>query len=95
MQDDASTVLRNQEASQDLAGARSAYADPGVNHLGFVVSDGEALSQRLRAAGYRESFQAPEHPFRRRMYFFDDDGNEFEFVEYRSERAAERNDYTL
>ena len=29
------------------------------------------------------------------IYFFDDDGNEFEFVEYLSADPEERNDYQL
>jgi catechol 2,3-dioxygenase-like lactoylglutathione lyase family enzyme len=65
----------------------------GVNHLGFVVDDAEAVYQRLTAAGYSEGFKPGEHPHRRRVYFLDSDGNEYEFVEYYSDNAAERNSY--
>lgn len=87
------SYLALEEASQDAASAREQYADRGVNHLGFVVADTSAVAARLREAGYREGFRAPEHPHRRRVYFFDRDDNEYEFVEYLSLQAAERNDY--
>lgn len=88
------TYLALEEASQNERGPRAAYADPGVNHLGFVVPDAEVVAERMRADGYREGFQAPPHPWRRRVYFFDRDDNEWEFVEYFSEDPAERNDYS-
>ncbi len=74
---------------------RPAYSGPGYNHIGFVVDDGEALRQRLVAAGYKEGYKAPQHPFRKRIYFNDRDGNEFEFVEYLSDVPAEKNDYSI
>ncbi|MCK6470692.1 MAG: VOC family protein [Planctomycetes bacterium] len=66
----------------------------GLNHLGFVVDDAEALKTRLLAAGYREGYKAPGHPNRRRVYFLDADGFEYEFVQYFSDDPKERNDYT-
>lgn len=66
-----------------------------LNHLGFVVDDAEALAGRLRAAGFREGLVAPPHPHRIRKYFFDNDGNEWEFVEYLSDDPAQQNDYLL
>lgn len=74
---------------------RSAAPDGvGLNHLGFVVEDAEAVKTRLLAAGYREGYQAPDHPNRRRVYFLDADGSEYEFVQYFSDNPRERNDYT-
>lgn len=66
-----------------------------VNHLGFVVDDADALHQRLTDAGYREAYVAPPHPYRKRVYFLDDDGGEWEFVEYLSDDPRQRNDYAL
>jgi catechol 2,3-dioxygenase-like lactoylglutathione lyase family enzyme len=68
---------------------------PGVNHLGFEVDDVEALCQRMKSAGYRDSTPPNAHPHRRRRYFCDLEGNDWEFVEYLSPDSAERNDYTL
>jgi len=68
---------------------------PGVNHLGYEVDDADALRERMLAAGYEESTVPNSHPFRKRVYFFDPEGNDWEFVEYLSANAAERNDYQL
>jgi catechol 2,3-dioxygenase-like lactoylglutathione lyase family enzyme len=68
---------------------------PGLNHLGFEVDDVAALRARLLAAGYTDSTVPNAHPHRRRVYFHDAEGNDWEFVEYRSQDPALRNDYAL
>jgi catechol 2,3-dioxygenase-like lactoylglutathione lyase family enzyme len=68
---------------------------PGVNHLAYEVDDVEALRERLKAAGYRDSTVPNTHPFRKRVYFYDSDGNDWEFVQYLSDDPAKRNDYAL
>jgi catechol 2,3-dioxygenase-like lactoylglutathione lyase family enzyme len=68
---------------------------PGVNHLGFEVDDAGALRTRLAAAGYEDSTVPNDHPHRRRVYFHDAEGNDWEFVEYLSDDPAERNDYDI
>ena len=64
-----------------------------LNHIGFAVSDVGAIKARLSKAGYQEGFVAEPHPHRKRLYFLDPDGLEWEFVEYRSDDPAERNSY--
>jgi catechol 2,3-dioxygenase-like lactoylglutathione lyase family enzyme len=84
------------EASERNAPAWVPYAGrPGTNHLGFEVDDAEAVRARLRAAGYEESTVPNAHPHRRRVYFHDREGNDWEFVHYLSDDPAERNDYAL
>lgn len=68
---------------------------PGVNHLGFEVDDAGALRERLASAGYQESTVPNAHPHRKRVYFYDPDGNDWEFVQYLSDDPAERHDYEL
>ena len=68
---------------------------PGVNHLGYEVDDVEALLGRLATAGYSDSTVPNDHPHRRRVYFHDAEGNDWEFVEYRSDDPTERNDYAI
>jgi catechol 2,3-dioxygenase-like lactoylglutathione lyase family enzyme len=68
---------------------------PGVNHLGFEVDDAAALRERMLAAGYEESTVPNNHRFRRRVYFLDPEGNDWEFVQYLSTDPAERHDYEL
>ena len=69
--------------------------EPGVNHLAYEVDDAEALRVRLKAAGYRESTPPNAHRHRKRVYFYDLEGNDWEFVQYFSQDPAERNDYQL
>jgi catechol 2,3-dioxygenase-like lactoylglutathione lyase family enzyme len=68
---------------------------PGTNHLGYEVDDVDALRVRLQAAGYRNSTVPNDHPHRKRVYFNDREGNDWEFVQYLSDDVAERNDYAL
>lgn len=68
---------------------------PGFNHLAWQIDDADGLRKRLLEAGFKDSTLPNSHPFRKRVYFFDPDGNEWEFVEYLSEEPAERNDYEL
>ena len=69
--------------------------EPGVNHLAYEVDDVKSLRARLKAAGYRDSTVPNTHPHRKRVYFYDPDGNDWEFVQYFSQDPAERNDYEL
>ena len=68
---------------------------PGLNHLAYEVDDVEGVRTRLDAAGFTENRFPNAHPHRRRVYFADPDGNDWEFVEYLSEVPAERHDYAL
>lgn len=65
-----------------------------LNHIGFVVDNAEAVTTRLREAGFEEGMVVAPHPHRTRKYFLDGDGIEWEFVEYFSKDPAERNDYS-
>ena len=66
---------------------------PGLNHLGFEVDDADALRERMIAAGYEESCPLVTHAHRIRVYFFDPEGNDWEFVQYLSDDPAERHEY--
>ncbi|MBT3382012.1 MAG: VOC family protein [Lentisphaerae bacterium] len=68
---------------------------PGYNHIGFVVSDADVLRERMLEAGYQEGFVPEPHPHRKRVYFIDNDGMQYEFVQYYSDDVAEKNDYEL
>jgi hypothetical protein len=48
----------------------------------------------MRAAGYEPNLKANEHPARQRVYFYDPDGNDWEFVEYTTSDVHGRNDYS-
>ena len=68
---------------------------PGVNHLAYEVDDIDSLRNRLNSNGFKESGVADTHPYRKRVYYIDPEGNEWEFIEYFSSDPSERNDYEL
>lgn len=73
---------------------REPYGDSaGLNHLGWEVDDLEALEHRMREAGLKPNTRADGHPARRRTYFYDPDGNDWEFVQYLTEDPAARHSY--
>lgn len=53
----------------------------GLNHIGVVVKDLDAVEQRVIAAGFRPKNHADYEPGRR-FYFLDGDGVEYEVVSY-------------
>ena len=65
----------------------------GTKHIGIVVPSADQVVARLAAAGHAIDHWGGDHPFRKRAYFMDPDGLQFEFVEYLSDAPAERNDY--
>ena len=67
--------------------------DTGLNHLGWEVDDVATLEERMQAAGFEPNMRADEHPARRRRYYYDPDGNDWEFVQYLTGNVDERNDY--
>lgn len=69
------------------------YEEFGVNHIGFVVNDVEGLAKRLSEAGYKRSYPKQVQEFRIRDYFNDKDDNQYEFVQYLSDKYEERNSY--
>ncbi len=73
-------------ANRDLQGHQT-----GLAHFAFVVSNLDALIERLKQAGFQASKEGADHPFRKNIYFLDNDGFEVEFVEYLSDIPAERN----
>ncbi len=69
------------------------YLKNGINHLGFVVNDVEAIADRILTAGFKRDYPKQVEKYRIRDYFADADGNEYEFVQYLSEDLDERNFY--
>lgn len=92
---DADTYIALNRARAAAQARTPSYYTPGFNHLGFVVEDLDALRARLLAGGYREEPPPKQHPARRRAYFRDPQGEEWEFVQYLSADKALQNDYAL
>lgn len=66
------------------------YKNYGANHLALVVEDLDAIETKLDAAGYRRSIDTPKERYRKRLYFYDRFGFEWELIEYLSERSEEK-----
>ena len=69
------------------------YDVNGINHIGFVVNDVEEIAERLSDAGFKRSYPKQVQQFRIRDYFDDADGNQYEFVQYLSDKMEEKNSY--
>ena len=91
--DDDTYIALNQAKQSDLK-ANKNYDRIGINHLGFVVQDVEEIANNLLSNGYERDFPKQVEQFRIRDYFADNDGNQFEFVQYLSEVVHEKNSYT-
>lgn len=93
---DNTTYLAIYQATSPAAQPWQPYSGrPGLNHIGFVVDDVASLRQRMLDAGYQETTVPNEHPARKRVYFNDPDGNDWEFIEYATADMSLRNDYSL
>lgn len=67
----------------------------GAKHVGVVVDSVDTVVARLRAAGFELDHWGGDHPQRRSAYVIAPGSLQFEFVEYRSQIASERNDYAM
>ena len=92
---DETYIALNQAAEEPERPWKPYEGLPGVNHLGYMVDDVEAIRIRLISAGFVDSTVANAHPYRKRVYFYDPEGNDWEFVQYLSDDPAKKNDYEL
>lgn len=64
----------------------SIYENIGINHVGFIIDDGEIMKSQLEKCGIDYYIMtAPET--KHRIYVTDPDGNEIELVEYQQDYA--------
>lgn len=87
------TYIAITEAKRKEAKHEKNYSKRGINHIGFVVNNVEQLANRLLAENYQRSYPKQVEKYRIRDYFFDVEGNEYEFVQYLSENPEEKNKY--
>jgi hypothetical protein len=88
--------IGNEQQYIALTEKKGAKLTEDFRHIGLVVDSVEALMARLAVAGMQPSDVSAldEHPYRRRVYYIDGNGLDWEFVEYLSEDLACRNDYS-
>ncbi len=86
-------ALQEPHLGSNAQSDRRPYKDYGVNHLAWVVEDFTAVTERLEKKGYQKGIPVEPHPHRKRAYYFDTGGFEWEIVEYLSDTQEERNAY--
>jgi catechol 2,3-dioxygenase-like lactoylglutathione lyase family enzyme len=62
------------------------YENIGINHVGFVINDGEAMKALLDEHGI-EYYTMTAAETKHRIYVLDPDGNEIELLEYNPDYA--------
>ncbi len=66
------------------------YKNYGVNHVALVVSNVKEIEEKLINGGYKKGIETPLEKYRKRIYYFDDAGLEWELVEYDSDKPDEK-----
>lgn len=66
-----------------------AYKNYGVNHIALIVSNLQDIEAKLAAAGYQRGIEVPIEKYRKRAYYYDQAGFEWELVEYMSQKPHE------
>ncbi|WP_373418513.1 VOC family protein [Roseinatronobacter sp. S2] len=75
-------VYRGPDPDQTVPKADASYQTRGgMNHLGVVVDDLDAVEAKVEALGFKSHRHADYDPGRR-FYFYDADGVEIEVVQY-------------
>lgn len=90
---DDNTYLALSQAKQIPVKVEKNYDKAGVNHIGFVVQNVEEVANNLLKNGYKRDYPKAIEQFRIRDYFADADGNQYEFIQYLSDKPEERNIY--
>ncbi len=81
-----------QEAHLDAAPQKQhqTYKNYGINHVALIVSNIQEIEEKLMAGGYQRGIETPVEKYRKRAYYFDKAGFEWELVEYLSEKPSEK-----
>ncbi len=74
----------NDDSEQERV--HQAYESIGINHVGFVINDGDAMKELLDAKGI-DYYTMTAAETKHRIYVNDPDGNEIELVEYQPDYA--------
>ena len=83
-------ALQEPHLDSDPKNRLKAYKNYGINHLALVVSNLDSIEKKLVKAGYKQSIETPEERYRKRIYYFDKAGFEWELVEYFTKKPSEK-----
>jgi catechol 2,3-dioxygenase-like lactoylglutathione lyase family enzyme len=70
--------------------ANQTYINFGFNHIGLIVHNIDDIEKQLNEAGYQKGIDTPKEKFRKRAYYYDNAGFEWELVEYLSENIEDK-----
>lgn len=81
-----------QEAHLDTTPQKQhqAYKNYGINHIALIVTNIQEIEEKLIDGGYQRGIETPIEKYRKRAYYFDKAGFEWELVEYLSEKPSEK-----
>lgn len=91
--EDCYIALQEPHLGSEPQSNRRPYKDFGVNHIGWVVDDIDAVIDRLEANGYGKGVPGESSRYRKRAYYHDSAGFEWEIVTYLTEVPEERFSY--
>lgn len=83
-------ALQEPHLDSDSKKQLQTYKNYGINHVALVVSNIEEIEKTLLDSGYDRGIDTPVEKHRKRAYYYDKAGFEWELVEYLSEKPAEK-----
>ena len=83
-------ALQEAHLGSETENPKKTYKNYGVNHIAIVVDDLSRVESNLVKYGYKRSIETPVEKHRKRLYFFDNFGFEWELIEYSSEDPDEK-----
>ena len=83
-------ALQEPHPGVDPRAPNEAYINNGINHLCLTIDDAEAIEKQLLDKGYKPNGPMITETFRKRIYFYDNTGIEWEMVEYLSDSPDEK-----
>ncbi|GAM58139.1 glyoxalase family protein [Vibrio ishigakensis] len=86
-------ALQEPKDIEEAKDARRPYFDFGVNHLALTVGDIEQSIRELVRLGYQRNGELSDEVSRKRVYFYDRAGFEWELVQYLSDDPKQRYRY--
>jgi len=83
-------ALQEPHPGFDPKSPHEAYRNHGVNHIGLIIDDAAATEKLLLEKGFKPNGPMMNDTYRKRIYFFDHTGLEWEMVEYLSDSPADK-----
>lgn len=66
------------------------YINYGINHMALIVSDIQTIEKKLTDCDFKKGIETPKEKYRKRVYYYDKAGFEWELVEYFSNILGEK-----